>query len=98
MPFLSKEIHDEHLKGYVITDCAVRDHNIVYFCLRKNVSEAGASMMWDHDIETLFLALFLSEDADWLQQAQGWACLAAQSTRAPRRKKSRRASQCHWRW
>ena len=63
MPFLSKEIHDEHLKGYVITDCAVREKTIVYFCLRKVVSDAKVSMTWDHDIETRFLVVNLAEGA-----------------------------------
>ena len=63
MPFLSKEIHEEQLKGYVITDCAVREKTIVYFCLRKVVSDAKASMTWDHDIETRFLVVNLAEGA-----------------------------------
>ena len=63
MPFLSKEIHDEHLKGYVITGCAVREKTIVYFCLRKVVSDVKASLTWDHDIETRFLVVNLAEGA-----------------------------------
>ena len=61
--FLNADLYNENIKGYSIVDCAVRDKNIVYFCLRKAVSSNKASMMWDHDIETRFFLLNFNSQA-----------------------------------
>ena len=60
MSYLNKELHEANIQGYYITDCAVRDRNIVYFCLRKSVSDNKASMVFDHDIETRYFVLYLN--------------------------------------
>jgi hypothetical protein len=64
MVFLNKKGWMECVKGYYFTDCVVRDKNIVYFCLRENVPDEKASSMWDHDIQTSQLALYLDTPDD----------------------------------
>ena len=64
MSYLSRSIWIDQLKDWTITDCSVRDQNIIYLCLRKNLPESQASRMWDHDIETRQAAIYLDTPND----------------------------------
>ena len=64
MSYLNRELHKTYIEGYYIFDCAVRDKNIVYFCLRKSLSDHKASLMWDSDIATIFFALYINNPDD----------------------------------
>jgi hypothetical protein len=60
-PILNNAGWKERLRGWVITDCAIRDKNIVYLLARKNVPQEEASLDWDHDIPTRLVAIYLDE-------------------------------------
>ena len=57
--YISREIWQEHIQGWRITDCAVRDRNIVYLCMRLDLPHETASDMWDHDIQTTIGVVYL---------------------------------------
>jgi len=59
MIYLDENVWREHIKGWYIVDCAVRERTIVYLCLRKNVPHEEASLMWDHDIPSQMFILDL---------------------------------------
>jgi hypothetical protein len=59
MSYVNKKVWDENLNGMLITDCAVRDRNILYLCLRENLPHEKALLLLDHDIKTTLLAIFL---------------------------------------
>lgn len=58
--YLSKEIWEAHIKGWYITDCAVRSHSILYLCLRQDLPEEQLALAWDHDIPTRLFVLNLA--------------------------------------
>lgn len=60
MTYVSKDLWQSEFKDWTITDVAVRDRNIVCLCLRKHVPQEQASEMWDHDIETTLINLFIN--------------------------------------
>jgi hypothetical protein len=51
----------QRLKDWTITDCAIRDKNIIYLLARKNIPHEEASLSWDHDIPTRLVAIYLDE-------------------------------------
>ena len=57
--YLSKELWTRYIKGWSCIDCAVRDRNIIYLGLRKDLPESETSRMWDHDILTRQMAIYL---------------------------------------
>lgn len=67
--FVPKELWTEGLKDWLITDCSVRSHNIVYIIARQKVSAEKASLMWDHDILTRFCAIYTDNNPE---QSLGW--------------------------
>lgn len=56
-----KHIWSKHFKNWSITDCAIRDKNLIYFCLRERVDSEKASLMWDHDIKSKIFSLNISQ-------------------------------------
>lgn len=62
--YLKKEIWDDVIKGWLITDCAVRDKNIICLCLRQNLPDEVASRLFDHDIQTILMAIYLDTPDD----------------------------------
>jgi len=68
--FFEKADWSQTFDGYEIVDCAVRDKNILYFCARKTTSNDDASMMFDSQIPTRLIALYLDADAgsNWSMQ------------------------------
>jgi len=60
--FISKDLWQEDLHGWIFTDCAVRTSGIVYLVARKDIPHEQASSMWDNEIPTLFVALYLDEN------------------------------------
>ena len=58
-PYLKQEIWEKSVAGWLITDCAVRDKNIVYLCLRKDIPEEEASRLFDHDIPSKLFGIYL---------------------------------------
>ena len=64
MTFIKKDVWTDKLEGWAITDVAVRDHNILYLCLREEVPHEQAARMWDHDIGTKFFAIYLDTPED----------------------------------
>ena len=57
--YLKEEIWRKHVAGWVITDCAIRNKNIIYLCLRQNLSDDVASRIFDHDIHAKLLGVYL---------------------------------------
>ena len=66
MTYLNRDFWTEHLRGWLLTDVSVRDRNIVYLCARQDVPDDQASKMWDHDILTKQMALYLDTPAEAL--------------------------------
>lgn len=64
MNFIKKDVWREKIKGWTITDVAVRDRNIIYLCLREEVPQEQAARTWDHDIGTKFFAIYLDTPED----------------------------------
>ena len=58
-PYLKQETWHSEVDGWLITDCAVRDKNIIYLCLRKNIPEGEASRLFDHDLPSKLLGVYL---------------------------------------
>jgi hypothetical protein len=55
--YLTIENWKSQVNGWLITDCAIRNRDIAYFCLRKETPAEEASLLLDHDIHTRFLAI-----------------------------------------
>jgi hypothetical protein len=64
MTYISHKVWSENLRGMLITDCSVRDRNIIYLCLRQNLPHEKALQLLDHDIQTTLLAIFLDTPDD----------------------------------
>lgn len=62
--YLNKNLWQQYIKNWHITDCAVRDRNIIYLCLREDIPDEKASLMWDHDISTRLMVLYLDTPDD----------------------------------
>lgn len=62
LPFIHEDAWRATFEGYVIVDCAVRDRNIVYLVLRKSLPQDEASLKFDSEIPTRFVALFLGQN------------------------------------
>lgn len=62
MSHVSKEIWESIIQGWNIVDCAVRNRDSISLCLRKDVEVEVAERMWDHDIESRLLNIFVNQD------------------------------------
>ena len=51
--FFPEDLWKKLLKGWLITDCSVRERTVVYLYLRENIPHEKASLMWDHDISKI---------------------------------------------
>lgn len=60
--FINKKGWLKWFKGWLIIDCAIRDKNIVYLCLRKDLSPEAASSVFDHNIPSELVSIFLDEE------------------------------------
>ncbi|MEQ5635381.1 hypothetical protein AB7315_20555 [Providencia manganoxydans] len=70
MIYITKEHWNKHIKDYIFTGCAIRDKNIVYFCLRKDLPYEEASRLWDSEIPTMFLCIYLDTPNDPIDYAK----------------------------
>ncbi|MEY0596034.1 hypothetical protein AB7309_22380 [Providencia manganoxydans] len=70
MIYITKEHWNKHIQDYIFTGCAIRDKNIVYFCLRKDIPYEEASRLWDSEIPTLFLCIYLDTPNDPIDYAR----------------------------
>jgi len=73
--FISKTQWARALRGWTITDCAVRSSDVVYLVVREDILHEKSSEMWDHDILTRGIAIFLEdepEEALALQEFDGF--------------------------
>ena len=61
---LHKDIWQEHISGWIITDVAVPHKNSIYLCLRQDLPDDQASRLFDHDIETELLAIHLDRESN----------------------------------
>ena len=79
MIYLREETWRKYIQNWFITDCAVRDRNIIYLCLREDIPNEKASLMWDHDILTRQFALYLDtfSTAFWAAACCSRACSGA---------------------
>lgn len=59
--YLDRAVWDEHIKGWQIVDCAVRERTLVYLSLREDIPPEKESLMWDHDIPTQMFVLNLTK-------------------------------------
>jgi len=62
--FVPKERWSKLLHGWTITDCAVRSSGFIYLVARENIPHEQASSMWDHDIPTRFLVIYLDKSPE----------------------------------
>ena len=60
MAHVSKEIWEAHVKGWNVVDCAVRSKDVISLCMREDTPEEQASRMWDHDIPSRLINLFIN--------------------------------------
>lgn len=60
MIHVPKGIWEANIRGWHIVDCAIRSKDIISLCLRKDVDPRLASGMWDHDIESRLLNIFIN--------------------------------------
>lgn len=60
--FLDEEAWRTTFEGWEIVDVAVRDRNIVYLALREAIPNDRASEMWEQDIPSRFVSLFLHKE------------------------------------
>lgn len=58
MSFISKDIWQEYIHGWLITGCAIRSKDVIYFCTRKNIPEEQMSSMWDSEIPSRLAIIF----------------------------------------
>ncbi|EHM39677.1 hypothetical protein HMPREF0454_03750, partial [Hafnia alvei ATCC 51873] len=74
MSYISKEIWLERFQGWLITGCAVRNDHVVYLCVRQNIPDEKASSLWDSQIPTRLVALFLDDHNEPYghRQLVGW--------------------------
>ncbi|WP_139146231.1 hypothetical protein [Hafnia sp. HMSC23F03] len=61
MSYILKEKWLEKFQGWLITGCAVRNNYIVYLCVRQDIPDEKASSLWDSQIHTRLVALFLDD-------------------------------------
>ncbi|BEC37330.1 hypothetical protein KS553_004383 [Escherichia coli] len=59
MTLINENIWRERFKGWIVTECAIRNSNILYFCVRKELSAKRLSSMWDSEIPTRIVAIYL---------------------------------------
>ena len=64
MSYLNKALWISVVEGWIITDCAVREKNILQLCLRKNLPHEEALQLLDHDIQTKSLSIYLDTPND----------------------------------
>ncbi|MEX9788292.1 hypothetical protein AB7X21_07415 [Providencia rettgeri] len=64
MSYVTKEHWAKYIKGYIFTGCAIRDKNIVYFCLRKDVPYEKARNLWNSEIPSQLLCIYLDTPDD----------------------------------
>jgi len=70
-PFISKEAWLDGIHGWYITDCAVRSPGFVYLVARQDTPHEQVSEMWDHDIPTRFVVIYLDKHPDRALGYQG---------------------------
>jgi hypothetical protein len=58
--FLDKARWLEVFKGHEIVDTAIRERDILQFCLRPRIPHEQASLLLDHEIPTRIVSLFLT--------------------------------------
>jgi len=72
MAFVPQKQWSKGLRGWNITDCAVRSSSFVYLVARENIPEEQISGTWDHDITTRFLVLYLNKSPEKSLGLQGF--------------------------
>ena len=60
MVHITQDIWQEHIKGWLIVDCAVRSKDAISLCMRQATDPGKASMMFDHDIHSRLINLFIN--------------------------------------
>ncbi|MFH6995476.1 hypothetical protein [Flavobacterium sp. FlaQc-48] len=68
-PFLAKKDWHQTFYQNVIIDCAVRDRNIIYFGVKEKIPPEKASLMFDHEIPSKIIAVYLDEP-----DGSNWSC------------------------
>ncbi|EPJ7147567.1 hypothetical protein RG054_001964 [Proteus mirabilis] len=59
MEYITNKHWAKYIKGYIFTGCAIRNKNIVYFCLRKDIPYEKARNLWNSEIPSMLLAIYL---------------------------------------
>ncbi|WP_036997238.1 beta propeller repeat protein [Metapseudomonas resinovorans] len=70
--YINNELWQEIFSNWIITGCAVRDKSIIYCCLRKDLPHEQMKDMWDSEIPSRLVALYLDTPDD----PYGWKGLA----------------------
>jgi len=60
--FISKDSWLNTLHGWTITDCAVRTSDVVYLVARQDIPYEQVSGMWDNEIPTRFIVIYLDDN------------------------------------
>lgn len=58
MTYIGKNDWKDYFKGWLIIDCVVARKDVVFLCLRKQITSKKASLMADADIATRIIGLF----------------------------------------
>ncbi len=64
MSYISKNTWQERFEGWLFTGCAVRNNHILYLCVRKDIPDEQASSLWDSQIPSQLIAVFLDDPQD----------------------------------
>ncbi|MGP7975165.1 hypothetical protein ACTXA3_16930, partial [Proteus mirabilis] len=64
MEYITNKHWAKYIKGYIFTGCAIRDKNIVYFCLRKDIPYEKARNLWNSEIPSQLLCIYLDTPDD----------------------------------
>ncbi len=64
LAYFKEENWKKMIHGWIITDCSIRDKDVICLCMRQDLPDDVASRMFDHDIQTRLLAIYLDTPDD----------------------------------
>lgn len=59
MAYIKEDYWKKEFKNWLITGCSIRDKNIIYLCLRKSIPYDAASKLWDNEIPSKLISIYL---------------------------------------
>ncbi|WP_127958454.1 hypothetical protein [Serratia microhaemolytica] len=62
MSYISDELQAEIFHEWFISGCSVKNKSVLYFCLRKELPEEKIGLLWDHEIPSKLLAIYVKNN------------------------------------